>query len=608
MRDRNLERDLAVKLLRRDRRTPEHASRLAREALLTGRLQHPGVPPVVERGTLEDGGPFFVMKLVAGRTLRDLLKDRRSPGDDLGRVLSVVRQTCDAVGYAHSVGVIHRDLKPANVMVGEHGEVQVLDWGMARLLSGERGGGGDAEDTFVGLAPDPAESAGRGGGDDPDATRATGTELASADPLATMTRAGFGMGTPAYMPPEQARGDLEAVCARSDVFGLGAILCTALTGEAPFADDDAVSSFRRASAGDLSAARAALGRCDAEEELKALCKRCLAADPADRPADGAAVADALRDYEEGVRARLERERSERAAAEVRVGEERKRRRLWVGAGAAVLALLMTAGWFARRAEADRRRVAVRAQATESSVNDLAKWTMTLRNQAQFRDARAMLDNARGQLIASEAPALRETVASADRQLRVVEDLDAARSAVARGDAAAAVGANGLFAAAFREFGLDPPADDPAGLGRLIADEPDPSVAAALVAGLDAWAAADPDAALRDRLLSAAQAAAPHPGRAALRTGGDVAAAVGDAADLPPAAAALLATALPPDAAADLLAAAARAHPADFWLHLAAADAFAAGRPDLARAHLMAALAVRPGNALALARRDTLAAD
>ena len=607
MRDRNLERDLAVKLLRRDRRTPEHASRLAREALLTGRLQHPGVPPVVERGTLEDGGPFFVMKLVAGRTLRDLLKARNSPADDLGRVLTVVRQTCDAVGYAHSLGVIHRDLKPANVMVGEHGEVQVLDWGMARLLTGSAGGsdGGAEEETFVGLAPDAAGESQAPA--DLEATKATGTALASADPLATMTRAGFGMGTPAYMPPEQARGDLAAVDARSDVFGLGAILLVALTGEAPFADDDAMSSFRRASAGDLTEARAALAKCGADRELKTLCERCLAPDPANRPADGAAVAEALRAYEDEVRQRLERERTDRAAAEVRAAENAKRRRLWIGSGAAVAALLIAGLLGSLWLAAERTGRAERIAKVQTSVPDLVKWGMVLRADYQFDDAEAMLDNGRDQLVDAEDDALRATVTDAYRQLKFVRDLDAARLALADPgtDSVAATGSNGTFAAAFRDYGVDPAAGDSAGVGGLMKTDP---VADSLVAGLDVWAIAEPDAALRSRLLSVAAAADERAGSAAIRA----AVAAGDAAALAQAATAtnpsdpdgpractlvLLAAALGPrDAAAarDLLTAASDARPADFWLHLAAADALA-DSPNEAKAHLKAAAAVRPGS-------------
>ena len=383
--DANLGRDLAVKLLRRDRRTPEHAARLAREALLTGRLQHPGVPPVVEQGVTADGGPFFAMKLVGGRTLRDLLKEseRASAGASAprapdARLVTIFRQVCDAVGYAHSQGVIHRDLKPSNVMVGGHGEVQVMDWGMARLIRGEVAGAAE-ESTFLAMSaptppasPPPASPSPLGGAADatvltpaasaggtapppppgtaapsgdtdaeaPTVTPGAGSTVPD-DPLATMTRAGVGMGTPAYMAPEQARG--EPVDARADVFGLGAVLCTVLTGKAPFAGGDAVDAFKKAAAADLADALARLEECGADDELKALCRRCLAPTPAARPADGTAVADAVRAYEDGVRDRLRRTELAAAAAEVRAAEEKKRRRVWAGAAALALLLLATLG-------------------------------------------------------------------------------------------------------------------------------------------------------------------------------------------------------------------------------------------------------------------------
>ncbi|QDT14555.1 serine/threonine-protein kinase [Alienimonas californiensis] len=388
--DLNLERDLAVKVLRADRRTPDHAARLVREALLTGRLQHPGVPPVVERGeSLDDAAasPFFAMKLVGGRTLRQMLRGKPRP--DQARLLGVFRQVCEAVGFAHANGVIHRDIKPANVMVGDHGEVQVMDWGMARLLKepddessllssfseqwtaptpptpalqesgpaepsvhahgdetvltpGLTATDDDNADEFNDGGPHtlgPSDSYTDAPSGDKSTTRTPGTGPTVADAMATMTVAGFGFGTPAYMPPEQARGETDRIDARSDVFGLGAVLCVILTRQAPFEAGDALDSLRKAAAADLGPAFAWLDACGADAPLTDLCRRCLSPDPADRPANGAAVADAIRDYENGVREKLEQERADRAAAEVRVVEERKRRRV----GVAALAALLVAG-------------------------------------------------------------------------------------------------------------------------------------------------------------------------------------------------------------------------------------------------------------------------
>src|SRR5262245_63094348 len=110
------------------------ARRFADEARITAQLQHPAIPPVHEVGTLPDGRPFLAMKLIKGQTLDALLASRPEPSVERGRFVAVFEQLCQAVAYAHAHGVIHRDLKPSNVMVGAFGEVQVMDWGLAKVL------------------------------------------------------------------------------------------------------------------------------------------------------------------------------------------------------------------------------------------------------------------------------------------------------------------------------------------------------------------------------------------------------------------------------------------------------------------------------------------
>ncbi len=204
-RDPHLNRELAVKVLRGGGE-PESLRRFVEEAQVCSQLQHPGIVPVHDLGRLEDGRPFFAMKLVQGRTLAELLRKRAQPADDLPRFLDIFGQVCQAVGYAHSRGVIHRDLKPSNVMVGAFGEVQVMDWGLAKVLRPhERGAAAFSAVRTV--------------------RSASGDE----------SREGQAMGTPAYMAPEQARGEVDSLDERADVFGLGAILCEILTGRPPFA-------------------------------------------------------------------------------------------------------------------------------------------------------------------------------------------------------------------------------------------------------------------------------------------------------------------------------------------------------------------------------------
>src|SRR5215471_8856530 len=130
-------REVAVKVLA-DRYDPTSgtARRFRDEARITGQLQHPGIPPAHDLGALPDGRPFLAMKLIKGQTLDALLATRPGPAHDRGRFVAAFEQVCQAVAYAHAHRVIHRDLKPANVMVGSFGEVQVMDWGLAKVLAG----------------------------------------------------------------------------------------------------------------------------------------------------------------------------------------------------------------------------------------------------------------------------------------------------------------------------------------------------------------------------------------------------------------------------------------------------------------------------------------
>jgi serine/threonine protein kinase len=192
--DEQLRRKVALKVLDTLGGEAELADRLMREARVLARLEHPGIVPVHEVGTLADGRVFYAMKFVKGHRLDQYLESVASVPDRLRLFLRI----CDAVAFAHTRGVLHRDLKPANVMVGPFGEVLVMDWGLAKILATV----GDSE---VAMRDLPAAHQNNGG-------------------ASVVTGHGRIMGTLGYMSPEQARGEVEGLDARSDIFSLGALL------------------------------------------------------------------------------------------------------------------------------------------------------------------------------------------------------------------------------------------------------------------------------------------------------------------------------------------------------------------------------------------------
>jgi len=345
--DRMLGRESAVKMLHDEHlKNADARRRLMEEARVGSQLQHPAIVPVYEIGTFDDR-PYFAMKLVEGKTFAELLRSRTDPNQDLSRMLGIFEHVCQAMAYAHSKGVVHRDLKPSNIMVGAFGEVQVMDWGFAKQLQ-------------IAACKLQIEDASR---------QASDSGTSNSNP--NFTHSGALMGTPAYMPPEQARGEIALIDQRTDVFALGAILCEILTGKPPYAEGLADERCRQAAEGNLADANARLESCGADEALRALAQQCLAPDRKDRPADAGIVAENLTAYLAASQERLRRAQLERMAAEARAKSERRARRLTMALAGAIAVGGAIAIWLAVVAN-HAKRDAWQAAEAEATAKTLAQ--------------------------------------------------------------------------------------------------------------------------------------------------------------------------------------------------------------------------------------------
>ncbi len=264
--DAELNREVALKRIL-EKHADDEASRhrFLLEAEITGGLEHPGIVPVYGLGTYDDGRPYYAMRFVRGDSMKEAIESfhAASPAGTakalaLRQLLRRFVDVCNAIEYAHSRGVIHRDIKPSNVIVGNHGETLVVDWGLAKAL------GKSAPTTL-------------------ERTLVPGAAGGSSETLP-----GEALGTPAYMAPEQASGDLERVGPRSDVYSLGATLYALLTGKAPF-EGDVVEVLQAVRRGRFQTPRSVEASID--KALEAVCLKAMATDPEDRYSSCRALAE-----------------------------------------------------------------------------------------------------------------------------------------------------------------------------------------------------------------------------------------------------------------------------------------------------------------------------
>jgi serine/threonine-protein kinase len=619
-RDVDLGRDLAVKvLLEKYADRPDVVQRFLDEAQVGAQLQHPGVVPVYDIGRF-GARPFFTMKLVKGHTLAALLAERTDPAADRPRLLGIALQVAQTLAYAHAKGVIHRDLKPGNIMVGAFGEVQVMDWGLAKVL--QEGGIADEE------------KASRAHQEPEDVTTIR-TARSSTAGSGTDTEAGTLLGTPAYMPPEQANGDVALLDRRADVFGLGAILCEVLTGKPPYVGRSKEEVRRKAANGDLADARSRLDGCAADAELIALTRACLSPEAIDRPKDARAVADALAAYQGGVQARLHQAELAEAEARARAVEEARRRRLTLAlASTALLAVTLGGGaWLWLKADRDARQAQLMRDVNAALNNATEKREQarvaTAGSAALFAQAREQTQRAQALIESGLADAalraqveqLQSELDAEEKDRRLIAALDESRLAQAETlveeERFASERAVPLFREAFHVYGLPAGQGDPQAAAARIHERP-AAVREAISAALDEWI----DLATRLELrisephlawLRAVAAAEPAEGwtrqfRAA-REHRDAArrwaaleklAAEALGQQLPARALTRLAQQLRAaptrSSMMQLLRRARQQHPADFWTNYDLGTAFLLARPpqhEEAVRYLTAAVAVRP---------------
>ena len=327
-RDEELHRDVALKEIQdRYADDPGSRSRFLVEAEITGNLEHPGIIPVYGLGHYDDGRPFYAMRFIKGDSLKDAIaqyhagSERGEPILALQKLLRRFLDVCYAMAYAHSRGVLHRDLKPQNILLGPYGETLVVDWGLAKPIGRAEGSAATAEGTWR------PES---GGG-------------------AYATRAGEYLGTPAYMSPEQAAGDLGRLGQASDVYGLGATLYCLLTGRAPFEDRDVDLVLEKVGRGEFAPPRAVIRATD--PALEAICLRAMALRPEDRYGSPRALADDLERWLAGEPVSAWREpwtlRARRWAA--------KHRPLVASATTAMVLALVATAWGWSRAQIEEAR-------------------------------------------------------------------------------------------------------------------------------------------------------------------------------------------------------------------------------------------------------------
>jgi eukaryotic-like serine/threonine-protein kinase len=567
--DHELNREVAVKRIHEHKADdPASRARFLQEGEITGNLEHPGIVPVYARGRDADGRPYYVMRFVRGESLKDAiaafhgreaLADRGTRDLALRKLLSRLLDVCNAIEYAHSKGILHRDLKPSNVMLGPYGETLVVDWGLAKVLS----------------RPENGDSA---------------TEPARGPSSWAETAAGIAMGTPAYMSPEQAEGDLAGLGPASDVYSLGATLYAILTSRSPIPGGPTGERLAMARRGEFPRPRAVVPWID--RALEAVCLKAMQHRPKDRYPSCRAMTDDIERWLADEPVSAWREPFPRRAS-------RFLKRHRTSATAAAVAIALIGGGLIWSSREIRRR-----EDTALGILDKARIAWRTGDLGAAVELVAQADKFRPTFGGNAA--LKQQIVADGHRYRMLKALDDARVAGSdfHGDSFDRENQREGYAQAFRDYRINLLGSQ-AEIERGLRSS---DIAPALASALLEWAILDPDHDHREWLVGLARITEPTREIEPLRqviaqldaaTLADLATKI-DSSSIAPSLLAELSRFLVlrqrPEAAVALIASAREKNPADFWLNYALAVAYANLKtPQAAQAerYLTAAQSLRP---------------
>jgi serine/threonine-protein kinase len=496
--DTELHREVALKqILDHHADEPTSRQRFLIEAEITGGLEHPGIVPVYGLGNYGDGRPFYAMRFIKGDSLKEAIERfhadeslKKDPGRrslELRKLLRRFTDVCNAIDYAHSRGVLHRDIKPGNIIVGRYGETLVVDWGLAKALGQVEPGVDSGERTLI-----PSSASG------------------SAETLP-----GSALGTPAYMSPEQAFGDLDRLGPRSDVYSLGATLYCLLIGRPPAEGDEIGELLRRVQRGGFPTPRQLDSSID--PALEAVCLRAMATNPEDRYPTCRALAEDIERWMADEAVSAWREPLLRQARRW----ARRHRPAVTGAAAAVLVgfigLASAAAVYLRQRQAQTSRLELalgevsllREQAQADPEGDPVKWHAALQAFQRAEDLLGpLIDVATQREVRELGGQIATATQAAERDAELLRDVVDVRSA--EGDDSYGFDSFLAYEKAFRRAEIDVDELGPEAAGAKIKARPK-RVARLLAAALDSWAAQRRNARPEDadgwkRLVATAEAA------------------------------------------------------------------------------------------------------